>query len=288
MAYTVDGTVAGACPSGYNRRLPQIQLFVRINNYEGGTYVLSDEADTFHVDFMNGWQDGKLQEIIDGCEVTGSAGDGYNPPCECDGFLTENESVATPVCDNDVRRYIVDEVIDVVSGSLPRGTCQGPDLVAKSWDVTPPFSCDDSVPTPTSPTPTATPIATPTAPTPITATPTVMPTATPNATPPTSDECSDSPLRFRLEWNDDIISRDCKWVANKATRQRCRVDGVSEMCPFTCETCDVCQDSYVRFKVRWNGRNIMRDCRWVENKATRQRCNVEGVAESCRETCEVC
>lgn len=44
MAYTVDGTVEGACPEGYNRRLPQIQLFVRVKNYEGGQYTFSDNT----------------------------------------------------------------------------------------------------------------------------------------------------------------------------------------------------------------------------------------------------
>ena len=44
MAYTDDGTVTGACPEGYNRRLPQIQLFVRIANYEGGKYTFSDNT----------------------------------------------------------------------------------------------------------------------------------------------------------------------------------------------------------------------------------------------------
>merc|ERR1712048_194757 len=91
MAYTVDGSVAGACPDGYDRRLPQIQLFLRIHNYRGSTYqyVLSDEKDVFHIDFMNGWREGKLQEIIDNCPVVGSGNDGYNPPCNCDdGFLT--------------------------------------------------------------------------------------------------------------------------------------------------------------------------------------------------------
>ena len=284
MAYTVDGTVAGDCPDGYDRRLPQIQLFVRINNYQGGTYVLSDEADTFHVDFMNGWQDGKLQEIIDGCEVTGDVDSGYNPPCDCDGFLTPNEFNAEPVCDSDVRRYIVDEAIDVVT-TLPRGTCQGPDLIAKSWDVVPPFTCDDTAPTPTAPTPTA---PTPTVPTPTAPTPTE----------PTGDdyyvgddyyeECNDSSLRFKLNWKGKRITRGCDWVANKATWNRCKVEGVAEMCPDTCGTCDVCADSSARFTLIWNNKKIARNCVWVGNKATIQRCNVEGVAEACRETCEVC
>jgi len=44
MAYTDDGTVTGDCPEGYNRRLPQIQLFVRIADYEGGKHTFSDNT----------------------------------------------------------------------------------------------------------------------------------------------------------------------------------------------------------------------------------------------------
>ena len=49
MSYTVDGMVAGDCPEGYDRRLPQIQLFVRIKNYQGKKYryTLSDESNVF-------------------------------------------------------------------------------------------------------------------------------------------------------------------------------------------------------------------------------------------------
>merc|ERR1711970_942108 len=72
MAYTLDGNVGGECPSGFNHRVPEVQLFVRINNYEGGTYQLSDSSDVWHVDFFNGWQEGKLQEIVDNCELDSS------------------------------------------------------------------------------------------------------------------------------------------------------------------------------------------------------------------------
>ena len=299
MAYTVDGYVAGACPPGYDRRLPQIQLFVRINNYKGGTYMTSDESNIFHVDFMNGWQEGLLQRIIDECPIEGDGNAGYNPPCNCDQFLTPNDDVGTTVCDNDVRRFIVNEPTDILS-TLPRGTCSGVDVIAKSWDVDPTFNCDDSpiAPTPTVPTPTA---PTPTAPTPTAPTPTAP---TPTAPTPTADDeyygddeyyeddeyysCSDSSLRFQLRWNGKKIARDCTWVGNKATKMRCAVEGVAQMCPETCEVCDVCEDSSARFKLVWNGKRISRDCIWVGNRATRSRCAVDGVAEACRETCELC
>ena len=149
MAYTVDGSVAGACPTGYDKRLPQVQLFVRIENYKGATldYTLADESNVFHVDFMNGWQEGTLQNIIDNCPIEGNGENGYNPPCNCDQFLTTNTNVAGPVCDSDVRTLILDEPTDVVS-VLPRGTCQGPDLTPKSWIQDPPLICTQQPPFP--------------------------------------------------------------------------------------------------------------------------------------------
>jgi len=92
MAYTTDGTVAGDCPGGFNHRLPEIQFFIRINNYKGGTYQLSDAQTDFHVDFFNGWQDGVLQNIIDNCDFyRDQVADesGYNPPVS----YTKNNSL---------------------------------------------------------------------------------------------------------------------------------------------------------------------------------------------------
>lgn len=145
MAYTVDGTVSGACPEGYNRRLPQIQLFVRISDYEGGRYTFSDntlpgDKEIFHADFINGWDEGVLEDIIENCDpVPGSAFDGYNPPCNCEQFLTKksdllvfgteegrNDAEAANVCPIDVRRHIVDEEIYFGVGGLPRGSCSAP------------------------------------------------------------------------------------------------------------------------------------------------------------------
>jgi len=142
MAYTTNGEVNGPCPPGFNRRLPEIQLFLRINKYDSRnkSYQLSDgSTDVFHVDFFNGWQERKLQEIIDNCPLDAGDDYGYNPPCHCtpndeDGtnFLTVNTQVAQPVCDVDVRELIIDEVIDVTN-ELPTGECQGPPLIPKSW-----------------------------------------------------------------------------------------------------------------------------------------------------------
>ena len=79
MAYTLDGEVAGPCPTSHPRRLPQVQLFVRIPNYQGGKYQLSDGNTEFHFDFFNGWQEGKLQQIIDNCMPQEQEIGEYNP-----------------------------------------------------------------------------------------------------------------------------------------------------------------------------------------------------------------
>lgn len=138
VAYTLDGTVGGDCPDGYDKRIPQVQLFIRINNYKGGTYQLSNDSDIFHVDFMTGWQEGKLTEIIEKCEPSGDPG--YNPPCGCDDFLTESTSPAKAVCDTDVREHILDEATNVVT-LLPRASNSDLEMVPKTWDVDPPFEC---------------------------------------------------------------------------------------------------------------------------------------------------
>lgn len=156
MAYTLNGEVDGKCPEGFNRRLPQIQLFVRIADYEGGQYTFSDntlpgDEEVFHADFMNGWIEGKLEEIIDGCDPIPNEGDSYNPPCTCDQFLTKksnllasdtelgrNDAEAANICPIDPKTYIIDEEINFVeSGGLPRGlSCS---IIEKIPGVDPPF-----------------------------------------------------------------------------------------------------------------------------------------------------
>jgi len=105
---------------------------------------------------------------------------------------------------------------------------------------------------------------------------------------PCNSTCDNTSLRFKVAWNGKRIMRDCSWIGNKATIQRCKVEGVSAACPVTCDTCNTCADTSLRFKVAWNGKRIMRDCSWIGNKATIQRCKIEGVAEACPVTCGLC
>eukprot|EP00985_Skeletonema_marinoi_P017791 scaffold9851_cov214-Skeletonema_marinoi.AAC.2 len=174
MAYTTNGGVEGNCPSTHPRRLPQVQVFVRIPNYRGVdfNYVLSDGnqipgvpgAWHFHTDFFNGWEEGKFQEIMNNCAPHPERQPGdYNPPCDCtpgeeslyDGGLTPNVNVPPQVCDADVKRLIIDEEI-AVTNDLPlySGSCQGAPMIPRSWtDLTPDLfstDCNNPITTTTS------------------------------------------------------------------------------------------------------------------------------------------
>jgi len=106
----------------------------------------------------------------------------------------------------------------------------------------------------------------------------------------TSDTtCSDSTLRFKVKKkNNKVLYRHCGWVKKKATKYRCGFEGVSEMCPVTCESCEICTDSKSRFRFIYNKAKISRDCRWVINKNTAERCKIVGIKDSCRQTCNIC
>ncbi len=162
--------------------------------------------------------------------------------------------------------------------------------------VTPAPVASTPAPVPVTPAPVAsTPAPVPGTPAPVASTPAPVP-ATPApvastpapAAPPTSSSCDNSTLRLKIPWNGRLVMRDCTWVANRATIQRCAVPGISAACRDTCGACNICQDSTLRLKIPWNGRLIMRDCTWVANRATIQRCAVPGVAEACAKTCGLC
>jgi len=167
MRYTTDGRVAGACPDDFPVRLPELQLFVRILNYQGGDfkYQLSHgsvgadsqgngDRQNWHVDFLNGWKEGTVQTLIDNCPIPEQ--EGYNPYCEClhtndeanalpsDITLRPKELAHDPICEADVRKLILNEPTHIVD-TLPRGMCQG-DLKARSYTTLDDslFTCDTS------------------------------------------------------------------------------------------------------------------------------------------------
>jgi len=265
VTYTTDGTVSGPCPTGYDKRIPQVQLFVRINKYKGNQfkYQLADESDVFHVDFMNGWKEGSLEKIIDECEPIGDE-PGYNPPCNCDEFLTESDNVAnSAVCDQDVKNYILNEETEVVS-VLPRGTCQGVDLIDKGWDVDPPFDCSENI------SPTPPPVESPDD------EPTMSPVQTPTESPDEDDdECMDSELEFRDKGK---RMRHCEWVADDP-ESRCKKK-VKTHCPNTCDSAKYCEkDSKVKFEL---DDGPVKNCKWVKKKG---KCGEIDMCNTCRATC---
>ena len=125
-----------------------------------------------------------------------------------------------------------------------------------------------SAPTPTPPTPTP--------PTPTPPTPTVV------------TSCEDSPFRFKILKDGKKIARDCKWVSNRATKSRCKLDGVKNSCPSTCDTCSLCVDSTLRFQFNFKGKKVTRDCEWVARKNTNSRCKESEMEHTCRSTCGTC
>merc|ERR550539_733070 len=157
MKYTTDGQVHGPCPADFPVRLPELQLFVRILNYDGEDfqYQLSTgsvgadsqgngDNQNWHVDFLNGWKEGTIQTLIDNCPVPEQ--NGYNPYCEClhtndganalpsDITFRPRELAHEPMCEADVRNLILDEPTHNVA-TLPRGTCQGAELKQRSYSA---------------------------------------------------------------------------------------------------------------------------------------------------------
>mmetsp|Transcript_12794 Transcript_12794/g.15662 ORF Transcript_12794/g.15662 Transcript_12794/m.15662 type:complete len:256 (+) Transcript_12794:1877-2644(+) len=100
--------------------------------------------------------------------------------------------------------------------------------------------------------------------------------------------CSNASLRFKVKKSDGRkIMRDCDWVSTKPGN-RCKFDGISSACPFSCGTCDVCEDSTLRFKItKSDNRKIMRDCDWVTTNSE-NRCTFNGVSDACRVACGNC
>ena len=216
---------------------------------------MSNDSNIFHVDFMNGWEDGKLQEIIDNCPVEGDPEPGeYNPPCNCDQFLTLSPAIASEMCDDDVKSLILNEEI-AVTKELPRGSCEGAPIWGKNWTVgdSPPLVC------------------------------------TP---PPCTDcnedeeddedeeeeECEDDPEFYYAE-DEDL---DCEWVAEEP-EDRCDIQWegytLKSYCPEACDACD-CRDGFeLMFKDNPN-----KDCAWVRRRPGR-RCEKEWDGETLLEFC---
>ena len=103
-----------ACPASHPVKLPEIHLYVRVLDYEGGAHVFANDSDVstvgidsllfyiltpsllvfiflfsvfqiFHSDYFSGWDDEELQYLLDECENYSEAA---MPDAFCSEYLT--------------------------------------------------------------------------------------------------------------------------------------------------------------------------------------------------------
>ena len=69
--YSEEIEFSGDCPPLHPIKLPQIQLFFRIMPYDGGWHTFSDSLGVFHADYVSGWDEEFLQNVLENCENEG-------------------------------------------------------------------------------------------------------------------------------------------------------------------------------------------------------------------------
>jgi len=103
----------------------------------------------------------------------------------------------------------------------------------------------------------------------------------PSIPPSLTATCKDTPFDFSYEKN----WVNCAWVQSN---DQCFRGKFSKMCPATCNTCLTCVDGkqkmrfYIPLEDRWTDKK----CKHIARD--KNLCNIEGVTDSCRETCGVC
>jgi len=155
-------TFAGSdmdCPESHPVLLPQILLFFRFLDYPGGEHELSNSngnggAANWHADYMMGWDEGFLQEILDGadCEtnskdvpcgatrlrnIRGTGGGTKGAATEWHYMAETLRLARVPMVES---ACITDEPVDGISVP-PRGGCMGDLLSADSCEQ-PKFPAD--------------------------------------------------------------------------------------------------------------------------------------------------
>jgi len=127
------GSFDGACPSSHPRKLPEVQFYFRVLNYEGGHHLFSDGTDDVHADYFSGWNKTQLQYVLDTCQNDGEAA---MPDKWCEDYLTFRDAPKSKGDDNIVTKLqplqpsildptiITDELITGIT-TLPRGVCKG-------------------------------------------------------------------------------------------------------------------------------------------------------------------
>eukprot|EP00594_Rhizosolenia_setigera_P001867 CAMPEP_0178939864 /NCGR_PEP_ID=MMETSP0789-20121207/462_1 /TAXON_ID=3005 /ORGANISM="Rhizosolenia setigera, Strain CCMP 1694" /LENGTH=337 /DNA_ID=CAMNT_0020618783 /DNA_START=133 /DNA_END=1146 /DNA_ORIENTATION=- len=86
VSYDIEGgSFDGDCPESHPVKIPEIQFFFRILNYDGGRHEFSDGSGMFHADYFSGWESIFLQELLDECCTCSTAA---NPDSWCEEILT--------------------------------------------------------------------------------------------------------------------------------------------------------------------------------------------------------
>jgi len=85
VEYTSDGAFDSQCPDSHPVKIPQIHLYFRIQNYQGGHHEFSDGTGVYHADYMSGWNQTFLQNLLDNCQNPSEAA---NPDAFCEDILT--------------------------------------------------------------------------------------------------------------------------------------------------------------------------------------------------------
>lgn len=150
------GQFDGDCPSTHPVKLPEIHLYFRIRDYEGGEYLFSDGSSTFHADYFSGWDEAFLQRVLDECI---NYSDAASPDAFCDNYLTYRDAPKYQKQDDAIRATletlqpplintratVSPEAVTGVS-ALPQGSCTGTLLPLGSGSTTPTLSPSPSPP----------------------------------------------------------------------------------------------------------------------------------------------
>jgi len=127
-----------ACPASHPVRMPEIHLYIRVLDYEGGPHMFSDGSSVFHSDYFSGWDTAELQNVLDNCDNYAEAA---MPDAFCSDWLTfrgKGKTEGVQVDDFDIREdleKIQPAPIDIQGtispeqvtnvAEVPRGTCTG-------------------------------------------------------------------------------------------------------------------------------------------------------------------
>ena len=140
------------CPETHPVRIPLLKFFFRIYDYkgaeDGGYYTFSDETGVFHADYVSGWDEKFLQDVLDNCNRQENWGGLATEELSyCEDFLNykDVELMYDFDTNNHLQRLrdiqptqkadteaISTEKIDSVE-ALPCGTCEGTLLPPTSY-----------------------------------------------------------------------------------------------------------------------------------------------------------